>query len=392
MASNGTADGDNGVLRSSEQLILDLAQEIMPEAQTLLQGTFSTHIVRAMLHVLAGIDIASSRRSKKSETFRTKSHLPHQEGSRKAETSAMQLVPPSFPVSLKALREACLPRDVTGRNEVRALLVSPSASPTFALLISLEAQARESVQSGSLADVVLEGLISDECSSLAESEAQGGVETLLRHPSGSHTLEALLAHLPTDTAGRFWRVYVQGKVTRLSCHPVANFVLMAAAKRLNQDVLKSALDEIHDAQGGKMVKENKTGVLLALLARAAALSKKSFNKDIEGLAFDATLAAFGLEASDTESGLLLQAILALKTKEGWRKMMKRRTEKEKANEKAGVEQSVDGDADRKAKRKRDEEVHDPGSLRSDEVTVQGSILLQALVRVGHSKRERVYQR
>lgn len=72
--------------------------------------------------------------------------------------------------------------------------------------------------------------------------------------------------------------------------------------------------------------------------------------------------------------------------------MKRRTEKEKANEKAGVEQSVDGDADRKAKRKRDEEVHDPGSLRSDEVTVQGSILLQALVRVGHSKRERVYQR
>lgn len=414
-ARQATED-EAGVLRSSEQLILDFSAELVPQSTTLLQETFGTHVVRTMLQLLAGQDVVTGSRSKKSAAFRSKTQAAAEgeEGngnttSKPATAEPIKIkVPASFSAALESLRRACVPLDVTGRNEARALLVSPSASPTFALLLSLEAAARESAKPGSLADVVLEGLISAEAGRL-ESEGEGeattessdGVETLLRHPSGSHSLEAILSRLPSRYVDRFWSIYIRGKVSRLACHPVGNFVQASAVRRLGRPLVQEALEEIKIDEGGKMVKEAKTGVLLALLERAAVLSSDE-ETALEALALDAVLATFGFgqnaKTDEAEAGLALKAILSLKSKDGWQKMMRRRAEKaaKQAASTAAAAAAAEGQADqedgsRKKRKREEEEEEEEGKLRQEEATVQGSVLLQALVRLREPHNGIVYK-
>lgn len=407
-------EDEAGVLRSSEQLILDFSAELVPQSTTLLQDTFGTHVVRTMLQLLAGQDVVTGSRSKKSAAFRNKAQAAAEgeEGSstttsKPATAEPMKgKVPTSFSEALKSLRRACVPLDVTGRNEARALLVSPSASPTFALLLSLEAAARESAKPGSLADVVLEGLISAEAGKLesdgdgpgdAKSESSDGVETLLRHPSGSHSLEAILSRLPSRYVDRFWSIYIRGKVSRLACHPVGNFVQASAVRRLGRPLVQETLEEIKVDEGGKMVKEAKTGVLLALLERASVLSSDE-ETALEALALDAVLATFGFgqnaKTDEAEAGLALKAILSLKSKDGWQKMMRRRAEKaaKQAAQAAATESEADQEDGSRKKRKRgEEEEEEEGKLRQEEATVQGSVLLQALVRLREPHNGIVYK-
>ncbi|PWN17935.1 hypothetical protein BCV69DRAFT_315058 [Microstroma glucosiphilum] len=408
------SDDETGVLRSSEQLILDFSAELVPQSTTLLQDTFGTHVVRTMLQLLAGQDVVTGSRSKKSAAFRSKAQAAA-EGEEGSSTTASKpalaeplkiKVPASFATALESLRRACVPLDVTGRNEARALLVSPSASPTFALLLSLEAAARESAKPGSLADVVLEGLISAEAGK-PESEGEGeataessdGVETLLRHPSGSHSLEAILSRLPSRYVDRFWSIYIRGKVSRLACHPVGNFVQASAVRRLGRPLVQEALEEIKVDEGGKMVKEAKTGVLLALMERAAVLSSDE-ETTLEALALNAVLATFGFgqnaKTDEAEAGLALKAILSLKSKDGWQKMMRRRAEKAAKQAASATAATVEGQADqedgsRKKRKRADEEEEEEGKLRQEEATVQGSVLLQALVRLREPHNGIVYK-
>lgn len=401
---DNAAETSAGVLRSSQQLIFDLVDELTPHTQELLQSTFGTHVVRSMLQLLAGQDLHAMQRSKKSKAFRVK--VQQQDG---AVEGAASLIP--FPDKLKEVRHACLPKDITGRNEARALLVSPSASLAFALLLSLEAQAGEATQPDSLADVVLEGLIAADVEGNDAHESQYGVETLLRHPSGSHALEGLLSQLPQRIASRFWSTYVRGKVTRLACHPVANFVSAAAAKRLDAGSVREALEEIKEQQGGKMIKESKTAVLLALMARAAWWETQG-EGGLEALALAATMSAFGFDApedANSESdGLTVRAILALKTKDGWHKMMRRRKEKEAAQAKEAEEKAKQAEntveeldaggmitrGSQKRKRGNEEGAtngDDAASLRPEEATVQGSVMLQALVRLSEPHNHILYE-
>ncbi|CAO1628893.1 unnamed protein product [Parajaminaea phylloscopi] len=393
-----SADSDRGILRTSDSLIIDVTEEIIPQAQELLQATFGTHVLRTLLSILAGNDERSGKRSKKSLLFRAKaqagstlgrdhhdimpqraslvqasaassnSHSPFQESG----------LSPAFQQSLQRLREACLPENVTGQNESRALLVSPAASPTFALLLSLEAQAGQAARSGSLADIVLEGLIGEIHQD--GSESKDGVEALLRHASGSHALEAVLSRLPSEYVDRFWTTYIKGKIVRIGCHPAANFVGAAAARRLSPSVLRQALEEIRDDRSSKLVKEGKTGLLLALIARASFCARSDGqDSSLERLALDACLGAFSLDAAtDRKEGLIVRTLLALKTREGWQKMMRRRAEKGTGDEGLAGEPNPQ----QSQKRKRGEMTAGPSGLRPEEATVQGSVLLQALVRLG----------
>lgn len=390
---------EDGILRSSEKLILDFTDELVPHAKEKLQGTFSTHVLRTLLHVLAGHNVQSLGRSKKSLLFRSKvltndsgaeNSLETKSGagtfsaqcssSTSAGSDALLQVYriESFDQALAKLRASCLPEGIIGRNEARALLVSPSASPTFALLLSLEGQCKESARRGSLADVVLEGLISE--IDVAESEPKDGVEALLRHTSGSHALEAILGHLPSRYVDRFWSVYIRGKICRIGCHPVANFVAATASRRLRSSTLEEALREILREGGGKLIKEGKTSVLLALVCRAAFCSRSSpLGVSLQELSRDACLSAFGLNNKDgCRDGQLIRLILALKTKDGWTKMMRRRAEKE-AN---GTPEKQESNG-ASGKRKRGNDAPLPEFLRPEEVTVQGSVLLQALLRLDH---------
>ena len=161
--------------------------------------------------------------------------------------------------------------------------------------------------------------------------------------------------------------------------------------------MEKALTEINDGQGGKMVKENKTGVLLALMERSTRLEKDTEQRPLQKLCLEATLLTFGFEADvakfdDAQAAPVFQCILALKTKDGWKKMMRRRADKATAaaQEAATTEQN-DGESGKKRKRPSKVEEEDEGKLRDEEVSVQGSVLLQALVRLEEPYNEVVYK-
>lgn len=111
--------------------------------------------------------------------------------------------------------------------------------------------------------------------------------TLLRDPTASHMLETLVQKSPDRAFNVLWRTYFLGKLSKLSVHPVANFVVAKAVERLDVEQLRSAVEEIHNV-GGKIVSkygciftrtmlertptENaRVGVLRALVDRASAL-------------------------------------------------------------------------------------------------------------------------
>ncbi|CAO1625738.1 unnamed protein product [Sympodiomycopsis kandeliae] len=377
MAEDGS-EGSSGVLRDAEQLICDIAKEMIPDAQSLVQATFATHVIRSLLLVLSGQDISQDvkSRSKKSAAFRNKA--VGQDSSRHHSSSSKAIILRTFSPVLKDLREACVPQDTTGRNEARALLVSPSASPTFALLLSLEAQSGETNRPNSLADIVLEGMISDPTS----TQSADGVETLLRHPSGSHALESILSYAPPDLADRFLSIYAKGKMTRLGSHPVANFVLAKTMKRASAEAVKEAIADVKESGGSKMVKDAKTSLFLAFLERSAKLQ----DKPLQESTVEVILESFGFEDSlktivaDKESNVLVfQCILSLKTRHDFKKMIKRRKEKAASQAKEGTEEAQNGE--QKKRKRADHDDNDGQSLREEEVTIQGSVLLQTLVKL-----------
>lgn len=404
--ANGSAGAEcQGVLRTAEQLVIDFALEIVPQVQRLLQSTFGTHVLRSMLNVLAGNSVQTLERSKKSSAFRARHEAPSSSSTAIADESensshpnsrgktwassqnatSMSIVPTSgFSSVLTELRRACLPADSTGQNETRALLVSTAASPTFALLLSMEAQTSASLENGSLADTVLEGLISD-LNDSSQPASKDGVETLLRHPCGSHALQALLHHLPSHIVSQFWSIYIIKKVARLASHPIANFVVATAARRLDCRSVQEALMEIEAEDGCKFVKESRTGVLVALMARAAWFAQKQELPKLASLALSASLSAFNLNADeDTQDGRIVKAIAALKTKDGWSKMIRRREERTARGDAPSALQS------RTFKRKREDE--QSNVLRPEEATIQGSLLLQALARLSEESHSLISQR
>ena len=76
--------------------------------------------------------------------------------------------------------------------------------------------------------------------------------TLLRDPTASHMLETLIRRSPDRAFNILWRKYFVGKLSKLSVHPVANFVVAKAVERLDVEQLKSAVEEMHSI-GGKIV-------------------------------------------------------------------------------------------------------------------------------------------
>lgn len=79
---------------------------------------------------------------------------------------------------------------------------------------------------------------------MEDLEASDYVGTLLRDPTSSHLLEALVRWLPTEPFNVVWTVYLKSKLPRLSVHPVANFVVGKALERANGQQLVDACEEL----------------------------------------------------------------------------------------------------------------------------------------------------
>lgn len=117
-------------------------------------------------------------------------------------------------------------------------------------MVRIEAENNESAAPGSLMDRILMGLVTqlDQSPSIPLPRSDY-IETLLRDPTSSHLVEALLLHAPQRIFAAIWATYVQGRVAKLATHPVSNYVVAKGIERLDGEGLAEVVKEMGSAFG-----------------------------------------------------------------------------------------------------------------------------------------------
>ncbi|KAI8985005.1 ARM repeat-containing protein [Trametes punicea] len=356
-------------LRTLTQLVLDACDELLPSFSSLILDPFASHVIRAFLlllapDVLGPVDDANggSRsgnfavRSKKSAAWKAR------QGSMKSvftegdaqQQKATRSTPKEFREA--ASRFVSTLREQLGENEVRALAANQAASPVLQMLVELEAAYGQSDVPASLMDHVLVGLITliheNPDATIPETDY---LSTLLRDPTASHLLETLVRRSPDRVFDVLWQTYFTGKLGRLAVHPVANFVVARAFERLSSEQFEAALQEVQGV-AGKIVKNSRTGVLRALVDRAAAL------QSLPASVVELIATAFDLH-SDEDRKLFVPCVLRLKPLSEYKRAVA-------ATSKADEELKRDGPPN---KRRKTEDPLEP--------SVQGAVLLQSILRL-----------
>ncbi|KAI0052589.1 ARM repeat-containing protein [Auriscalpium vulgare] len=334
-------NSDKGELLTLSQLVLDLVEELTPSFSSLILDQFASHVLRALLMLLAPQAFptathssAAPVRSKKSAAWKTKqgplkSIFQDTEGKGKAPAEKQTAEPSAFRNAARKL-VLVLQKDL-GENEVRSLAANKVASPVLQMLLEIEADQGLTDEPGSLMDRVLVGLITlHHNDPSAVPEASDFLATLFRDPTSSHLLETLIVRAPGPIFVLLWSTYFEGKLPKLALHPVANFVVAKAIGRVNEQQLCGVLEELQPSWK-KLVQNSRVGVLRAVADRSAALGVQE-NDVCEAVftAFDlhtpedrkfvvqCGLRVYSLQASDstsleskTSGALLLQSLLHL---------------------------------------------------------------------------------
>ncbi|KAF9004819.1 armadillo-type protein [Cyathus striatus] len=344
---------DQGELRTVTQLVLDACEELLPSLSTLIMDPFASHVIRSLLVLLCpNLSVAedsthSAMRSKKSATWKAK------QGPMKSR-NAYKSVPPEFSRMARRFVEALA--EQLDDNEVRALAASRVASPSLQLILEVEADQNLSNEARSLMDRVMVGIIAlcrEDPDALPEESDYLG--TLLRDTTSSHLLETIVLRCPEDAFKVLWAVYFKGKLSRLSIHPVANFVLAKALERISAEQLSEACTEL-DGSWGKIIKASRTGVIRAFIDRAATL------QTLGDAIIEAVCSGFELTTQDDKL-LLVPCVLSLLP------IQEYKITKASAKSANKVEKS-NGHRDRQ-----------PNTHDYIEPKVQGAVLLQSLLRL-----------
>ncbi|KAI1793004.1 ARM repeat-containing protein [Ganoderma leucocontextum] len=370
---------DEGELRTLTHLVLEACEELLPSLSVLIMDPFASHVVRALLLLLASDVLptedeangAPSRsafavRSKKSATYKarqgTMKSVFATENGDKGQVKIAQRTPKEFRKA--AINILSTLTDQLGGNEVRALAANQVASPVLQILLELEAAYGQSDQPGSLMDHALVGMITAIHENPdGEAPESDYLMTLLRDPTASHLLETLVRKSPDKVFDIMWRTYFLGKLAKLAIHPVANFVVAKAIERLNAEQLDAALEELQGV-AGKIVKNSRTGVLKALVERACVVQS-----GIQGVV-QLIVTAFELDSEEDKS-LLVPCILRLKPL----------PEYQKALAAASKEEDKAADDGPRHKRHKTEDPLEP--------KVPGAILLQSMLRLPSPHNESV---
>ncbi|TCD70472.1 Nucleolar protein 9 [Steccherinum ochraceum] len=302
---------DSGELRTLSQLVEDLCEEIIPVVSSLVLDSFASHVVRALLSLLApSLDPQSQHgqsniRSKKSAAFKAKQgplKSVFTANDPAATAAGTSLRPDKFKELIR--RFVVDIRTKLGENEIRALAASQVASPVLKMLLEAEAEENMADEPGSLMDTVLAGLVSAlHANGNAKPDASDYVGTLLRDPTSSHLLETLVSRSPPKVFDVLWATYFQGKLGRLAAHPVANFVVAKALLRLEASQLAEACDELNPA-ATKILKSSRVGIFRALVDRAASLHCE------EAAVLQTIVTAFGID-NDEDRKQLVACVLRL---------------------------------------------------------------------------------
>ncbi|KAL5488349.1 NOP9 [Sanghuangporus weigelae] len=356
-------EDERGHLPLLTELIINICDELLPSTTSLSMDPFASHVLRALFLLLcpslpSASDASSILRSKKSAKHRarqgpmksilTDNAEQDDNVDGKGKAKAVSAYPAEFESAARRFVKKV--RDELNGNEVRALAADKVACPVLVLLLEMESIQGDSYGLGSLMDSVSAGLISTTHEgSRGKLEPSDYVMTLLREATASHLLERLVALAPESAFDAMWDLYFVGKLNRLATHPVANFVVARAVERANDKQLSSVLEELKGVWP-KLTKNARTGVLKALVDRTVQLKSKQED------AVQATFDAFGFHDSEEQESLV-ECILYLKTFSDFDNILKQALVTLKEGENAA-------------------EIPLPS-----EPTVQGSLLIQSLVRL-----------
>ncbi|KAF5393695.1 hypothetical protein D9757_000366 [Collybiopsis confluens] len=353
-------EDSEGELRTAIDLVLDISKELLPSFSSLIMDPFASHVIRALL----GLFYPSSKhatnesspgavRSKKSAHWKSKqgpliSVFFDNKGKNKELLE--HSIPPEFRVMSRTLIEAV--RSKLGGNEVRALAADKVASPCLLMLLEVEADLGMANEPDSLMDRVTVGVVSASVDPDTTSiEPSDYIGTLFRDPTSSHLLETIISRVSSTAFELIWNAYLKGKLPRLAIHPVGNFVVATALDRASATQLADAYGDLTNVWE-KMITTSRTGVLRTTIDRSAAL------RSCEEQAIKAVFSALNL-SSDEARKQLVPCALALKTFQVY------------ASSKVAENSKND---ERKGKREAE------SSLQAN---VQGSLLLQSLLKLSH---------
>ncbi|KZV71404.1 ARM repeat-containing protein [Peniophora sp. CONT] len=351
---------DKGELRTATQLVLDIAEELLPSLTALVLDPFGSHVLRALFMALCPTLFASEHsalRSKKSAAWKAKQgqfkSVFVSEVDKVDKGKARQATEPAG-FSGMAHRVIERMREDMDANEVRSLAANKSSSPVLQMAIRVEADLGMADEPESLMDRVMVGLITQQHNDpSATPEASDYLGTLLRDATASHLLECLIACAPPHTFPLLWRTYFVGSLARLAVHPVANFVVAKALERVDTTQLLAAIDEM--AESWKKIRTQRPGVLRALIERAVAL------KDAEDAICEVIYTVFELK-TDEDRALLVPCVLRLQTPKEYHAAL------------AASSQKPDAEADPSHKR-----YHKSSDADPSEPKVAGALLLQSML-------------
>ncbi|KAJ3820976.1 armadillo-type protein, partial [Lentinula raphanica] len=254
---------DQDELRTATELILDVCKELLPSISTLLTDPFASHVIRALLGLLCPSSLHDSAdestpgpgavRSKRSARWKSQqgplvSVFQHKDKKdinkdSPARGEIIEMVPEFREMSREIVRSI---RNELGDNEVRALAVDQVACPCLLMLLNVEAELNMADEHGSLMDRITVGAVSASLQAQTPSLTPSDyLATLFRDPTSSHLLETVLSQASQKPFGLIWNTYLKGKLSRLSVHPIGNFVVARAVERVD----KAQLDGVYEDLG-----------------------------------------------------------------------------------------------------------------------------------------------
>ncbi|KAG0000396.1 Nucleolar protein 9 [Entomortierella chlamydospora] len=215
---------EDGVLLSAEDMILNMCNQTQEEFTALISDPFASHIIRVILHVLAGRTVGDDGtgkgnvRSKKSAKYNDANNSKTNAGTFRP----TRLVPPSFKDMLRTITSTMM--NGLSDSIVRSLAVHQVANPVLQLLLEVLAKDNEAAKD-QLVDKLLMDITREEEPGHKNNDRDAYVETLLRDQVGSHLLEKIVQVASPALFQKFYISYFRGRLVKLSFHPIANYVI-----------------------------------------------------------------------------------------------------------------------------------------------------------------------
>ncbi|KAK1926743.1 armadillo-type protein [Papiliotrema laurentii] len=255
-----------GTLPTMTALFAKLVGLIQPSISGLLTNPHASPPIRLLLIILTPprsvptLDAAEDAkggliRSKKSGKYRKgqavqgKSIFGDEEETGKGKGKARRV-----PEELVELRKQVTEKLVGMISPVewQSMGLHAVGSAAVQLLLDLEVEDGKAKQSGSLLDILTEGLVGRLAESSGEElKAQTYPSSLLTTATGSRLFESILAVAPEEVFKSLWTVYFVGKTGKFAGHPFANFVTAKGVSRLDAEDVEQVVKECRAVAGGR---------------------------------------------------------------------------------------------------------------------------------------------